>query len=434
MNVLDDSEANPSVKNAAFEGGWSRHVKRSLSIVWVISLPLLFVIGGAIQYVGLLSPTKCNVVVLFIFCFLLRYREFWRTARYEVPILLLAAYFLVSGLASDTSPLATSVYLYYSACLLLAAPAGRMFAKALVTHNRARIARRVILGCLALELPITALQHQYATVFAAHSAIRVGVIDAVFGTFPLNSDAVLAGCSIMAVLIYSYTSTNLRNVLLAACLAFAVIFLGHSKAIQGTYVLLLLPILGVNIYRRTAIKKYRRILMLLGWLALVVVLALAARTMYGDWVQFRSMAAANYADRSDWITAARLAPFGQLFKSGLVHLLFGHGALTYYNPITKEWLYNAGFSTVYSLSLDFGLIGLLGYLVYQTRVIFMISPYRTFAFFLCAVWLAFIAFNDALPNVAFIFALNFTVSFVMHHFKIKHQGTNENKLIWSGRA
>lgn len=405
--------------------------KKHLRLIWSLPLLLLYVVGGAIQYAGWLSPTKCNIIVLCTFCFLLRYREFWRTARYECPILLLAAYFVVSGLMRGTSPLATTVYLYYSACLLLAAPAGRLLAKELVTRNRTQVARHILVACLALELPIAAMQHLYATAFAGHAAFRVGTIDAVFGTFQLNSDSVLSACCVMIVLIYSYTSRRLSHILFVTCLSFAVIFLGHSKAMQGTYIMLLLPIFGVTLYHRTTIKRYNHIFKLVGWLLLFVIVAFAARTIYGDLAQFQSEAVSDYATRDDWVTAARLAPWGELFQSSLAQLIFGHGALTYYNPITKNWLYNAGFSTAYSLSIDFGLVGLFGYLAYQIRIIFSVSPYRTFAIFMCAVWLAFILFNDVLPNIAFIFALNFTVSFVMYYSYAERQKSSQAKLTWS---
>lgn len=403
---------------------------KHLRFTWLLPLLLLYVIGGAIQYLGWLSPTKCNIIALSILCLLLRYRGFWRAAKYEVPVLMLVGYFVVSGFARGTSLLSTSVYLYYSACLLLAAPAGRMLANELVTKGRVRITKRVLVTGLALQVPITVLQHQYATEFATHAAFRVGAIDAVFGTFQLNSDSVLGASCIMMVLMYSYTSKRISHALFIIGLSLAIIFLGHSKAMQGTYTILMLPILCVNFYHQTRLKKYRSTLVLLGWLFAIVTLALVARTIYDGWTQFRSIALSNYSTRHDWVAATRLAPWGELFQSDLVHLLFGNGALTYYNPITKEWLYNAGFSTIYSLSIDFGLVGLLGYMVYQVKLIFSVSPYRTFAIFLCVVWLAFVSFNDVLPNVAFIFALNFAMSFVAQHVRATQEKSPQDQLKW----
>lgn len=395
--------------------------RRRLRLVWPVPLILLYVIGGAIQYVGWLSPTSCNIVVLSIFCVLLRYRGFWRAAKYEVPVLLLTGYFIVSGFMRGTSPLSTSVYLYYSLCLLLAAPAGRLLARELITHNRVKATKRILLGCLALQLPITALQHQYADELAANAAFGVGAIDAVFGTFQINSDSVLGACCVMALLIYSYTSRKLSHILTIACLAGVVIFLGHSKGMQGIYVLLILPILCENLYRQTELKKYRRILLLLASISTIVILVINSGLIWWYFNHLGSVAASDYATRNDWTTAARLAPWGELLQSDFVHLFFGHGALTYYDPVTKHWLYNAGFSTIYSLSIDFGLLGLVGYLMYQTNVIFSISTHKMFGVFLCAIWLAFISFNDLLSNVALIFALNFTLSFVAHYHRNAHQ-------------
>lgn len=396
--------------------------RRRWRALWPIPLILLYVLGGAIQYVGWLSPTQCNAIVLAIFCGLLLRRKYWRTARYEWPLLPLAAYFIVSGIVRGTPSVATGVYLYYLMCLLLAAPAGRLLANDLIERHHARAALHVILALLVLELPVVAIQHQYAATFAAHSVVRVGAVDAVFGTFPLNSDSVLAAGCVLALVGYSFISKQLSHVVIAACLTSAIIFLGHSDAMQGTYAVLLLPVLVSYFYRRTALRRYRRVLILLGLLAGLATLAIASRSAYDDFLAFRSMATSEYTLRSNWITAGRFAPLGQLFDENITHLLLGHGALTYYNPLSKEWLYNSGFSTIYSLSVDFGLVALLGYVAYQVRVFFAVSPDRLFAYFLLAVWISFMAFNDALSNVAFIFELNFTLSFVSSYLCERGRG------------
>ena len=387
--------------------------------IWPVPLLLLYVFGGAIQYLGWLTPTQCNMVVLAMFCGLLLRRKYWHTVRYEWPLLLLGVYFVVSGFARGTPTIATVVYLYYLVCALLAAPAGRLLAEELVEHHRTRATFHAVLAVLALELPIVALQHRYAATFAAHSVIRVGTVDAVFGTFPLNSDSVLAAGCALAVIGYSFISQRLRHIVTAACLASAIIFLGHSDAMQGIFALLLIPVFISHLYRRTTLRRYRRVIMLLGLLVALAALVIVSRSAYNGFLAFRSLAASEYATRSNWISAGRFAPWGQFFDENALHLLFGHGALSYYNPLSKEWLYNSGFSTVYSLSIDFGLVALLAYAAYQVRVILAVSPYRLFAYFLIAVWVAFMAFNDVLPNVAFIFELNFTLSFVSCYARVR---------------
>jgi hypothetical protein len=89
-----------------------------------------------------------------------------------------------------------------------------------------------------------------------------------------------------------------------------------------------------------------------------------------------------------------------------VNNFFGSGALTYYNPITKEWLYNSGFSTFYSLYIDFGVPGLIFYYLYQILLIAKLTRnYIEFTIFLC-VLIMFTTFNFALTDLAFTFSFN----------------------------
>lgn len=395
---------------------WPRDSAHRISGIWLAPLLLLFVVGGAVQYAGLLSPTECDALTLLFFCALLRRRSFWRTAKLELAFVPMVAYFVVSGFVRGTAlSSATAVYLYYSACLLLAAPAGRLLGQQLIERGRTGTVLLVIAGGLLLELPVTALQHIYAPAFAAHANVSLGAVDAVFGTFHLHSDATLAGCCLMAALVYAYATRRLGRLILVVCMAFGVIFLGHSDAMQGAAMVLLPTVLAVYAYQHTALHRYRRALILASALIVLIVLSTSWRFIQSEVHQLATLTTAEYIGRNDWITAGRLAPYGQLLHEGPEPLLFGHGALTYYNPITKQWLYNAGFSTFYSLSIDFGLIALIAYIIYQVRIIFTISPRLSLAWLLFAIWFTFIVFNDVLSNVGFIFALNFTLSFVANY-------------------
>ena len=49
---------------------------------------------------------------------------------------------------------------------------------------------------------------------------------------------------------------------------------------------------------------------------------------------------------------------------------FGDGLLTYYNPINKEWLFNAGFNTYLTILVDIGIAGILWVATFLTLFIY----------------------------------------------------------------
>jgi hypothetical protein len=72
----------------------------------------------------------------------------------------------------------------------------------------------------------------------------------------------------------------------------------------------------------------------------------------------------SYGDK-----AARLAGLGFLISGG--YEPFGYGLLSYYNPVYKTWLFNAGFSTTYTLILDVGIIYTI--LFYVISIVFILG-------------------------------------------------------------
>lgn len=395
-------------------GSW-----RSLGIIWGIPLLVLYVVGGIAQYFDVITATQCNVLVLLFFFFLTKRRSFWRLARLEIPIVALVAYFIAMGTIYKTPVTQTAVYLYYSACMLLAAPAGRLLGRQVIERHRVRPFLRVVIWGIALELVVTALQRSYASALAAGAAADINSQDAVFGTLYMKSDAVLAGCSLLAVFVYAYISKRSSRLLMVSAMAACVIFLGGSKAMQGASLILLPAALAVHAYQHTSARRYKQIIIATGILGALAAVPVVWSIVHEAVFQFAGTAAVEYARRDDFSTAGRFAPFGQLLHEGVMPLLFGHGALTYYNPISKEWLYNSGFSTFNALSIDFGLVSIATFVIYEIRKITNITPSASIRLLFIGVWISFVVFNDILSNVEFIFAFNFSLALIARHSQRK---------------
>jgi hypothetical protein len=181
-----------------------------------------------------------------------------------------------------------------------------------------------------------------------------------------------------------------------------IVFLLNSDTSKASilFVVILSAIYSLHASLRVGRVAFNALLVL----AVISFFLIALNSFSGVFTDFFTQARGDYYHRDSWMYASRFSPLGQMFADGVDFL--GGGALTYYNPITKEWLYNAGFSTFYSLYIDFGIPGLALYYAYQIVLVLRLTRnYLESAIFLC-VLLLFSFFNFALTDLAFTFSFN----------------------------
>nr|WP_315239896.1 hypothetical protein [uncultured Albidiferax sp.] len=376
--------------------------RRNFSLRWLAPVVLIFFAGGFLQYFGLLSQTETNWVAIFLLAHIFLLRSSWRQIKYETLLMIFLILVSAAHFFNNLPISYTFTYFYYVTCAIVAAVAGRVYVGKIGGWLDLNTYFKFAKIFLLLQLIVTAFQAFFTDLYIGFARAPIGYDDAIFGTFFLQSDAALASvCELMMISAFIFPCKS-RDRLIICIFSFGIILLGNSSAAKFTFLLLLI-FLCVNVfYKRLALRRYRLdiliLFLMIGYVFLVYSSILELIT------NFLVQAVEDYDHREGWETASRFAPLGQIYVDGIN--FFGHGALTYYNPIKKEWLYNSGFSTLYPLYLDFGLIGLFLYVFYQ---IFIISSFTKgyFQFFLfLLVFVSFFMFNFALTDLTFVFSFN----------------------------
>jgi hypothetical protein len=374
----------------------------SFGLLWILPLSLIFLVGGIFQYIGILSQTQSNWLALIMFIPVLFTASGWKQIRYETLLLLFIGYIITDHFRHNLPLSYTLTYLYYVICTVIAAVAGRIYASRIAIFTGNDTFFKIIKIFLIIQLLVVSFQRAFTAQFIAFSRAPIGEIDAIFGTFFLQSDAALAAvCELLTISTFML-HCRARDRYTIASLSTAIIFLANSNTAKFAILFIIALLIIYDIYLRLGLGRVAfNLLLILGF---ILIASIMYNPASGWFSAFYNEASMDYYRRGSWTSAARFSPIGQIFSEG-VHF-FGSGALTYYNPITKTWLYNAGFSTFYSLYLDFGVLGLLLYYAYQILLVIKLTrSYFEFVIFIC-VFVLFAAFNFALTDMTFVLSFN----------------------------
>lgn len=381
------------------------------TIKWVFPILFLYVLAGSLQYLGIISPTQSNFIVLFLLLHVFQFYSSWRQLKLELPILCFLVLVIILHFFQHPPLSYTLTYFYYLICTMIAAASGRIYLDRFVASynvNSNKIFFNISKWFLLLQLFMTTIQASFTQSYIDFSSSSIGYEDAVFGTFFLQSDAALATvCELILLAVYILPSKLIDKILITI-LGVAVIFLGNSKTAQFVVVGLLV-ILWLNLmFEKLKLYKY-------GFGILISILVLFFTLMsYSIWSGFIDgfiqQAQYDYNRRDEWVMASRFAPLGETFSKGLQWI--GYGPLTYYNPIEKSWLYNSGFSTLYVLYFDYGLVGFILYFFYQFFLILKFGVNSVVKIILFFILLSYMNFNFSLTDISFIFMFNFVLLFL----------------------
>lgn len=376
------------------------------NIIALCVLTLCFFAGGALQFVGFLSLTQSNYVALLLIAAYLVLKPIRiRLDRSEIVLIVLTIY-LISGIFLNGSrPENVAVYIYYVFCPFLAV----RFAKQALASNASisRVFFPTLFTFLLVQLLVTIFQSSFAEELSNASAVSVIPIDIVSGTFYLASDGSLSAFCILACISTLWTDLSTTKKIIIFSLALSVIGIANSKAFQT-----LAPILAAWALIEAKLLRGRNSLFkgFILVLGATLIAAVSYGAVFNKLGEFGAYLYDIYDFRYGDNRAQRLAPLGEIFYSPISWA--GKGALTYYNPITKEWLYNAGFSLIYMFYFDYGTIGLFLVLTYFLTLTLECAGLSLRSMTLFFVFFVFCAFSPAITDLAFIIAYTFTCTLV----------------------
>jgi len=385
-------------------------MKLNRKLVLPISvLAICFVVGGPLQFVGAFSLTQTNYVALtLIALFLLTRMAVPSLYRSEVALLALGLY-IVSGIVLNGSDITgILVYLYYLACPLLATRFVRLATESGTVLDE-RIIFRLLTAFLALQLIVTIIQNLLAVPLTTVSAVEVIPVDVVSGTFYMKSDGSLSAFCVLAATVAVWSSQSIGRRTAIVTLSFLVVMLANAKAFQQLFPLLVFWAVICQVGLK---GRHASVGLLLGSLLGIIFVLAAASTIAEQWAVLSEYLYDVYDFRYGDNKAQRLAPLGEILNTPFS--LFGKGALTYYNPISKQWLYNSGFSLVYNFYIDYGAVGLSLVLTYFFLLTLEFGGLSVRSLSLYSVFIIFCMFSPAITDIAFIIAYSTACYLVAH--------------------
>lgn len=368
---------------------------------------IVFVFGGLVQFLGGVSITLTNVVALF---FLAGYFFWGCRIGFKVDgvflwLALVVLMFFLVGVFNGSSSTGFFVYFYYLLSFSLV-----MLCASLAVRRKditCRWLMRAVPVYLMVQIFFCIAQRVWAQDIVSLSRVVISVEDTVSGTFYLASDASLAFfCTIFNVFVF-LMGRGYRYKIVVFMITAAVVFLTNSKATQFLF-------LGVVLclYVRSAIEGVGRLkvfLCVFGICGGSVFIMLTVMPLLGASQAFYSVLDDAYNTRFIGDAAHRLAPLGELLFGDLK--LLGGGYLTYFDPVSKEWLYYSGFSLLYSIYIDCGIFAVLALYLFVFFFVWSRLGDKYCAIILFFCFFVFSFFNFSLTDLAAVFSFSVLVFF-----------------------
>lgn len=364
----------------------------SKSLFFIISLVFFF--GWSTQYLSILSITQTNYILIFlsaVYCY--RFYNNFPGLIYGIWLFFIL-YILLCFLFIDSYYLIhTIAYLYYAIAMLLSIVVGFI-----VGIKVLEIPKFYYLLFLMLQLIFTSFQHSFTDVWLNSTLVNINFKDAVSGTFFLSSDASLVFfISSLLIVLRHQNPSNLFSFALLT-ISSIVVFLTNSTA--GSVFFMLCLIYYVQHKWTEYFSPLKLFYIFLCFLTIFYIAPGLNEFFLKLLLDFYSIEIGR--------DAARLAPLGYLLYENFI--FFGNGPLYYYNPISKDWLFNSGFSVLYSLYLDYGLVGLFLIYAFYLSLIFYCLGFSYLSMLYCSGLFLFTMFNFSLTDFSFNMAFAFSLS------------------------
>jgi hypothetical protein len=386
-------------------------------IFWFIQIsPLLVLLffGGALQFVGALSQTMTNYLVMFLVGLNLLFFGGFKRINKSIKIVIFGVFIATSIYLAILVPhnfIEYAVYVYY----LLFFFSIILYAISVHTDNLFENIDRFFIPFLLLQIVVCACQVVFGDILASLSSVPMQAIDMVSGTLFLGSDAilcVLVNCMVVYELI---RKKSINRVITIYALGAVVIYLTNSKALQAIYLLMPFFVLGEYFYIR--FNKYMvTILMAFVILLMLIVFQFNVSFIVEKINVFIDLIYEGFFSIKYGEEGSRLSVFGFVLTGQFSN--FGLGLLTYYNPLSKLWLFNAGFSTFYLLLLDTGLVFTVIFYLLCSYFILLSNPKSIISYYILLVFFVFSFFGLILTTGVVLFSIT-TCLFV--NFKKKSQ-------------
>lgn len=332
-------------------------------MVFFIQFWLVFMIGGTLQVIGVVTKTKLTIILSAI-SFLYFFVSAFINKRLRRP----AVYFIAAAVAFiivlSWQQNHCSTVDFLGSLLLIFIPLCFYFSTTqFIRFGQIKSLLKLCLVISVIQLPVMVLQRVFYQYIAALSHEGVPYIDIAYGTFFFKDDHAL-GFFLLCLIVFVLFNKNTRFVVpyKLGFLAWWVltIFATNSK-LSGVLCVIILSsyisqklfhLLKLNIFRRNAFYVACTLVafMTIGIVAMVNTGLIKNDRLYEAYDRIESQIEREHP----------VPRYGPLVKFVVEPVsLLGKGLFSYYNPITKQWGIRGGHSQWYSIYYNFGVLGLI---------------------------------------------------------------------------
>jgi hypothetical protein len=355
-------------------------------------LPLVFLLflGGAFQFVGLFSQTFSNYILMTLMCLVVTmfprfFKDNVKILSSIIIFLCLTLLYIVIFVPNNITSLL--VYFYYIIFFTVSV----IYSKFIYDSGIIEVVIKYSTIFILLQVFVCTFQTIFAEILSSKSAVSLIPLDMVSGTLYLGSDAILC-VLIVSINIFMKLNGKFSNkrIILTYLLGLVVVFLTNSKAMQAVY--LLYPIFLIFENFRLNQNRVRFNGFVIYMFILIVFLVSAYSNFLIEPLNYlMDLIYDGYFRIKYGAEGSRLSGLGFIFTGNFEYT--GFGLLTYYNPISKEWLFNAGFSSFYLMLLDLGVIYLVLFYILSAFVIIAADCKSFISYYLYIVFFVFSLFG-----------------------------------------
>lgn len=318
-------------------------------VVFWFAFLLSFLLGGALQFFGVLTITETNLLIVSVVAISMLIRMLFSgqvsNGRWYLWAGLASLYILMSGFMNGSGWAST-----FASLMNVVIP---LFILQLVFIAKKLFSPEGILRVLLLislvQLPIILLQQVGYEYLMSYTAQDIVYLDIGFGTFFLKSDHSIGFFLLCLLLLFLFyppyqTSRNVR-VIYVIWWVVTILFI-NSKITHAILILVFVSFFIYLIIGRIAFKTFLWSAILLSMLCFALIVYVNYDLLYELYLYIDGR---HKQPRWGPVLLAMYEPIKWL----------GDGPYSYYNPISKEWRIMAGHSYWYSIYYDFGVAGML---------------------------------------------------------------------------
>jgi hypothetical protein len=313
--------------------------RRAAVAAFGVEFLFVFLLGGAVQLIGLLSNTGMTVLLAGMSIAVLSVDMLWR-GRLATPSVIVWGMIAAAVLCTSWA-LAESPPLYLAGSLIwVVVPAATYYlVRGGLRSLPVAVIIKMFVAVSVIQLPVMALQRLFYDQIAGTAVQEIAYVDIVFGTFFVKADHSLSFL-LLALIIFALFNPRARTLLpyRRYLIGLWIVTILFTNSHMG-HLLLMVVLIGYAFDRVR--PRCDRALQVIGATLTIAVVCVGVIIFLASRVPDLQVLSSRLARQVTLGESVARYAVILLILSEPISLL-GHGPFSYYNPITKEWGIHGG--------------------------------------------------------------------------------------------